>query len=464
MTGELQRNERVRPARRNAVIVAIFCFALGSANSASASTGEESPYDVVRRLGEVLVLIEREYVVPVDRKQLLEGSIRGMVSDLDPHSEYLQARDYDMFQDDTKGQFGGIGVEVDLRRNQITIISPIEGSPAERAGLLPGDRIVAIDGQNIAGKRADELIRLMRGEPGSVVAITIERDGVEKPTVFKLTREVIDVASVSGKMLAGDIAYLRVKQFQRGTQTELLDQIGKLRDESPNFRGIILDLRNNPGGLVNEARGVADEFLPGGVVYTTRHRGVVVDEVRASSGGSVQQAPLVVLVNGYSASAAELVAGALKDHGRATIVGSQTFGKGSVQSIIDLSGGNGLRLTTMRYYTPSGHAVQARGITPNVIVEDQAAADATGGLIREGELPDALEAEGPNGTKALPSAAATTPTPDPAKASNPDAVLPPPLAATRLGVARVVPTNPKGGPDTALAVAYELLLGKTAKP
>ncbi len=447
-------------------IAPIFFFLTAMATGpAWASTRDESPYDVVRRLGEVLVLIERAYVEPVDRKQLLEGSISGMVGDLDPHSEYLQARDYEIFQDDTEGHFGGIGVEVDLRRNQITIIAPIEGSPAERAGLLPGDRIVAIDGQNIEGKRADELIRLMRGEPGSIVAITVEREGVEKPTVFKLTREVIDVASVSGRLLDGNIAYLRIKQFQRGTRTELLNEVGKLRDESPKFRGVILDLRNNPGGLVNEARGVADEFLPGGVVYTTRHRGLIVDDARASSSGALQEAPLVVLVNGYSASAAELVAGALKDHGRATIVGSQTFGKGSVQSIIDLSGGNGLRLTTMRYYTPSGHAVQARGITPNVMVENQAAADATGGLIREGDLPDALEAEGPNRTETEAQSGAPAATPsETAKPADPEADLPPPLAATRLGVARVVPANPKNGPDAALAVAYELLLGKTAKP
>ncbi len=465
--GESHRIGRAAPMHCKFEIAPIFFFfALFMSGPAAAGTAEEGPYDVVRRLGEVLVLIEREYVEPVDRKQLLEGSIRGMVGDLDPHSEYLQARDYEIFQDDTKGQFGGIGVEVDLRRNQITIIAPIEGSPAERAGLLPGDRIVAIDGQTIAGKRADELIRLMRGEPGSIVAITIEREGVEKPTVFKLTREVIDVASVAGKLLDGNIAYLRIKQFQRGTQTELLDQVGRLRDQSPKFRGVILDLRNNPGGLVNEARGVADEFLPGGVVYTTRHRGLIVDDARASSSGALQETPLVVLVNGYSASAAELVAGALKDHGRATVVGSQTFGKGSVQSIIDLSGGNGLRLTTMRYYTPSGHAVQARGITPHVAVETQAAADATGGLVREGDLPDALEAEGPNGTKAKSRGAAATPTSDAGEAAapDPDAELPPPLAPTRLGVARVVPTNPKGGSDAALAVAYELLLGKTAKP
>lgn len=425
-----------------------------AANAAQGATSAESPYDVVRRLGEVLVLVEREYVDPVKRSELLEGSIRGMVQGLDPHSDYLEPKDYAIFKDDTQGQFGGIGVEVDLGPNKITVISPIEGSPAQLAGIQAGDRIIAINGERIRRKKSTELIQLMRGKPGSEVSITVERDGVDAPKVYRLTREVIEVSSVAGKLLDGDIAYLRIKQFQRGSHTELLEKIGTLREASPQFNGVILDLRNNPGGLVDEARGIADEFLTQGTLYTTRHRNRIVDDVGASEGGALTRPPMVVLVNGYSASASELVAGALKDNERATVVGSPTYGKGSVQTIINLSAGTGLRLTTMRYYTPSGHAVQARGILPNITVEKQSSADKRGGLVRENELPDHLKADASAQTEAHPKSSPQTTeeaSPEPAKSD------------THLGVARKVPQNPSRGPDTALSVAYELVLGKATK-
>ncbi len=428
-------------------------------------------------MGEALALVEEEYVEPADRAKLLEGSLRGLVAGLDPHSSYLDPESYGIFLADTEGRFGGIGVEVDLTSRGIVVLAPLEGSPAARAGVLPGDRIVAIDGVAVRERPPEALMRSMRGEPGSVVELVIERDGRDTPLELALTRELVHVPSVTGQRLEGGVGYLRLKQFQTGTHTEFLEQLAKLRvTGGPDgarepLRGVLIDLRNNPGGLVREAAAVADELLDGGVVYTTRHRGELIGGADASAGGALTELPLVVLVNGASASAAELVAGALQDHDRAPLVGSRTYGKGSVQTILDLEGGAGLRLTTMRYYTPRGHAVQARGIEPTLVVPAQVAADARGGLVREADVPGALPQDGPGATPApLPSAnalgaasaapAVGPPSAEGAKPADQAARDSEAAPATLLGVARVVPANPRGGPDVALATAYELLLGR----
>lgn len=424
----------------------------GGAHSALATpvAAQESPYAFLGQLARVLVLIENEYVEPVDRTRLLEGSIKGMVAELDPHSSYLPAQDYSLFQSDTEGRFGGVGVEVDLRDEQVTVIAPIEGSPAERAGILPGDKIVAIDGENVRGKPTDDLVKRMRGKPGSIISLTIRRKGSSKLLTFKLTREVIQVTSIASQLLDGKVAYLRIKAFQTGTHAELLEAIGKLRKEAGGpLKGTILDLRNNPGGLVDECSAVADEFLTSGVIYSTRHRGKTVDEVNAKPGGALKSGPMVVLVNEYSASAAELVAGALKDQQRAKIVGAPTFGKGSVQSILDLPGGAGLRLTTMRYYTPSGFAIQAKGIKPDVLVEAAYARDTSFGVIRERDLEDHLPAEGPPGS---------APKKDKEK-NKPGVSGEEDLSETHLGVARKIPKDPTGGSDFALSIGYQIVRG-----
>ena len=410
---------------------------------------DTGPYSVLDQLARVLVLIENEYVDPVDRDRLLNGAIKGMVAELDPHSAYLPARDFAVLQDDTRGEFAGIGVEVDFRNDRVTVISAIEGSPAQRAGMLPGDLIVSIDGLSVSGKNASDLVKAMRGPAGTVVRVAVRRPGKEELLRFSLSRQVIEVSSVLGADLAGQIAYLRIKQFQSKTDAELLQAIGDVRRRMGNINGVLLDLRNNPGGLVAAASAVADEFLDGGTVYSTRHRGKVVDEVHAGSSGALQDCPMVVLVNEFSASASELLAGALQDHKRATIIGARTFGKGSVQSIIDLPAGGGLRLTTMRYYTPGGRAIQVEGIVPDVPVESTLS-DGGNTVLREHDLENHLPSE---------MAAASTPsTPAPAASAPPAPDTEDPgISPTHLGVARSVPHDPSGGPDHALSVAYTYL-------
>jgi carboxyl-terminal processing protease len=348
-------------------------------------------------------------------------------------------------------------VEVDFRNDRVTVISPIEGSPAHRAGIRAGDSIVTIDGVSVQAKNASDLVKLMRGPAGTTVRVAVRRPGLDGILRFSMARQVIEVSSVLGADLDGQIAYLRIKQFQSKTPTELLEAIARLRSDMGGIAGVVLDLRNNPGGLVGAASSVADEFLSGGTVYSTRHRGRVVDDVRAGGAGALQDEPMVVLVNEFSASASELLAGALQDHQRASIVGAKTFGKGSVQSIIDLPGGGGLRLTTMRYYTPAGRAIQVDGITPDVLV-DSALASSTGvTVLREHDLENHLRSEsGPE----PPSGALTEPETPAVEAEANEAVG---LAPTHLGVARTVPANPSGGPDHVLSMAYQLLRDQLKK-
>jgi len=418
-----------------------------------ASTRDESPYGDFGQLGRVLVLVENQYVEPVDHKRVVEGAIKGLVHELDPHSAYMPPDDFRLFQSDTEGKFGGVGIEVDLRDDAITVIAPIEGSPAERAGVRSGDRIVAVDGQPARGEPLDKMVRKLRGTPGTKVQIAVRRAGSEVPLTFDLVREQIKVASVVGKRLFSNILYLRLKQFQEGTHDELVATLGKLRDEQrAPFSGIVLDMRGNPGGLVDEAAEVADEFLPSGIIYSTRHRGQVVEEVRARSGGALATQPMAVLINEYSASAAELVAGSLQDNRRATVVGAPTFGKGSVQTILELPGGAGLKLTTMRYYTPSGHSIQAQGIQPDILVESSRIAADPGRVTREKDLEGHLPAE----EKALPRSAPIYRKPDTQTQASADRG---PDVETGPRTAAEVPANPVGGRDFALSIAYQVVRG-----
>ena len=436
--------------------LAAFAGGAMTAHLATATPARESPYEMIEQLSRVLVLIENEYVEPVDRHRLVEGAIKGMVAELDPHSGYLPPQDWSIFQSDTEGKFGGVGVEVDFRGEYVLVIAPIEGSPAERAGVRSGDHIVAIDNTDVRDKSPDDLIRLMRGAAGTKVVLSIKRGGKDALLHLTLTREIIAVSSVAQKLLDDNVGYVRIKQFQNGTHDELLVAAAKLRKENGGeLAGIILDLRNNPGGLVDEAAAVADEFLSGGVIYTTRHRGRVVDEAKAALGGVLRRGPLVILVNEYSASAAELVAGALQDQKRGSVVGAKTFGKGSVQTLLDLPGQAGLRLTTMRYYTPSGRAIQAQGIKPDVLVEAAYVPDKTFGVIRESDLENHLPAEGAPGT-ALPEKPDAAP---PAAAVTADGGVP----DTHLGVTREVPKNPTGGADLALSIGYQIVRGVLSK-
>ncbi len=431
-----------RALRTPLLVVAAFAGGAVAAHVADATTQAASPYAAFDQMSRVLVLLENNYVDPTQRAKVVDGAIKGMVAELDPHSAYMPPAEYAMFRGDTQGKFGGVGVEVDFRGENVTVIAPFDGSPAARAGIKPGDQIIAIDGKPVRGERIDKLVSMMRGPAGTKVKLSVRRKDVVDLLTFELVREVIHVDSVTGKRLESAVAYVRLKQFQEGTRDELLALAGKLRGASnEKLTGVLLDLRNNPGGLVDEAEGVADELLGAGTIYTTRHRGRVMDEARASVGGAFADLPVVVLVNEYSASSAELLAGALQDNGRAKVVGTQTFGKGSVQTIFDLPGGAGMRLTTMRYYTPSGRSIQAEGIRPDVVIRTAGQEDDKV-VVRESDLDGHLPAEGP-----VASAPQTVRT-DEAKRAPED----------RDGPKAEVPDNPKNGTDFTLSVGYEELL------
>ena len=424
---------------------------LGRADAAPSSQAA-SPYAAMGQLGRVLALVENEYVDPVERARLVEGAVKGMVGELDPHSAYMPAQDFKIFQSDTEGKFGGVGVEVDVRGDAVTVLAPIEGSPAERAGIKPGDKIVAVDGEDARNIGFEKMVRRMRGVPGTHVKLTVRRDGQKEPVTFDLVREVIKVSSVAGKLLDGNIAYLRIKQFQERTHEELLQSLAKLRLQARGapLAGVLVDLRNDPGGLVDEASAVADELLASGTIYTTRHRGQITDEVSAHAGGALVDVPAVVLVNEWSASASELVAGALQDNARAVVVGTNTFGKGSVQTILELPGGAGIRLTTSRYYTPSGHAIQADGVHPDVTIESDRVTSNKLPSIREKDLEGALPGEGGGAARDGGVVVVAPPAGDGGVGD---------VEATSV---RDIASDPTKGTDFTLKVAYQLVRGPLA--
>jgi carboxyl-terminal processing protease len=405
----------------------------------------DRPFSALDQLGRVLVEVENEYVDPVDRQKLLGGAIKGMVAELDPHSSYMPPEEFQSFESDTEGEFGGIGIEVETRNDQLVVLAPIEGAPAERAGIKSGDIIVSVDGKDPSAEPLDRLVRHLRGAPGSRVKLGIRRAGAPQILTFELVRELVKVPSVSSKLLATGIAYVRIAQFQERTHDELLEAAGKLRAHAGgSLSGVILDMRNNPGGLVDQATEVADEFLDGGTIYTTRHRGQVVDELKARGGGAFVREPCVVLVNQFTASASELVAGALQDAKRASVVGEPTFGKGSVQAIVPLPGGAGMRLTVSRYYTPSGHAIQADGVHPDVAVQTTQPDGAVS--YREKDLEGHLSAE---------SRGRSTPAPKSVVVVTGDAGAPSPSPGRE---ARNVPDDPeRSDDDPVLKVGWRML-------
>jgi carboxyl-terminal processing protease len=413
----------------------------------------DTPYAAVEQLGRVLVNVENEYVDPVDRAKLVDGAIKGMVAQLDPHSSYMAPDEFQAFQSDTEGAFGGIGIEVEHRNDQLIVLAPIEGSPAYRAGIRSGDWIVTVNGRDPSSEPLDKLVKRLRGSPGSHVKLTVRRKSVNEPLTFDLVREIVRVPSVASKLLMGRTGYVRLRQFQERTHDELLDAAAKLRARAGGeLAGIILDLRSDPGGLVDQAADVADEFLDEGVIYTARHRGQVVDEVKARGGGAFLREPCVVLVNQWTASASELVTGALQDHRRATVVGEPTFGKGSVQAILPLPGGAGMRLTVSRYYTPSGHAIQADGIHPDVAVERAAPDGAVS--YREKDLEGHLAPESGGTQAAKPSSAVVVAVDAGARSSaRPDGDS----ADSSGSEARDVPDDPEKGEDPVLKIGWEVL-------
>jgi len=428
--------------RTTGLVIAAFAGGAITTQAVHATTQAQSPYNPFDQLAWALVLVENHHVDPAERTKIVDGAIKGMVAELDAHSAYMDAKEFSIFQSDTSGKFAGIGIEVDFRDEHVTVLAPMEGSPADRAGIRPGDEIVAIDGKPVRGERVDKIIALMRGPVKTHVHLTLRREGKNEPVQADLIREEIQVVSVVGRRLENDIAYLRIRQFQEKSHDELLRMIGKLRaDSAQPLRGVLLDLRNNPGGLIDEAEAIADEMLDTGGIYSTRHRGQIIDDQRATPGGSLASLPIVALMNEYSASSSELVAGAIQDNKRALIVGAQSFGKGSVQTIFELPNGAGMRLTTMRYYTPSGRSIQAQGIQPDVLIEPAKPVQ-LGEQVRESDLDNHLSAESAIGKSGAGKTQNTV-----VKAPENDS-----------GPSRDVPADPSKGTDFTLATGYKLLL------
>jgi carboxyl-terminal processing protease len=366
-------------------------FALGAvlALSLTAPAGPRRPERKFEKLdvfARVLSYVEANYVEEVDEKKLVYGAIKGMMRTLDPHSDFMTPDEFADMRADTDGEFGGVGIEINDDGGVIVVVEPLPSSPAARAGLVAGDRIVAIDGKPTKGRPGGETSARLRGRPGTEVKLAVARKGWDEPHTLTLTRELIHVQAVEARLLEPGIGYIRIKQFQERADEEVVAALNRLRaDSGGSLNGVVLDLRGNPGGLLDQAVKVADLFLTEGVIVTTVGRGgKKLEEELAHEAGTWDSFPMVALVNGGSASASEILAGALQDHGRALLIGTQTFGKGSVQSVYDLADGSGLKLTVARYYTPSGRSIQEQGITPDVVVEQ----------LDPGKLKDARVADG----------------------------------------------------------------------
>ncbi len=351
------------------VSAALFCMFAGAVMAKRLPFRGES-YDELKVFTEVLSYVEANYVQEVEPEKLIHGAIRGMLRSLDTHSSFMPPEVYREMRVETEGKFGGLGIEITVRDDVLTVVSPIEGTPAFRAGVEPGDRIVIVDGESTKDMSLIEAVKRLRGPVDTAVTIGVMREGFTEPQDFTLTRAIIHIRSVDSKVLPNGVGYIKLRSFHKSTSEELEAELEEL-DQS-KINSLILDLRNNPGGLLEQAISVTDEFITGGklIVYTKGRlanqnmKGFSKDE------GAHSDYPMVILVNGGSASASEIVAGALQDMNRAKLVGTKTFGKGSVQTIIPLSNGSGLRLTTAKYYTPSGRVIHEKGIIPDIVVEE----------------------------------------------------------------------------------------------
>ncbi|WP_341679437.1 S41 family peptidase [Niveibacterium sp. SC-1] len=411
MRGKLQQAGLVL-----AGVCAGVALTLNYSASANKDVAAPLPVEELRTFAEVFNAIKQGYVEPVDDKTLITGAISGMLSGLDPHSTYLDPDAFKELQVGTQGEFGGLGIEVGMEDGFVKVISPIEDTPAYRAGVRPGDLIIKLDETPVKGMSLSDAVKRMRGKPKSQIKLTIARKGENKPIELTLTREVIQVQSVKARMLEPGVGYVRVAQFQENTAPNLVRELGKL--DKQGMKSLILDLRNDPGGLLHAAVGVSGAFLAqralvvstDGRTDDSRHKFFAApedylrggkDDYLKSVPASAKSMPMVVLVNGASASASEIVAGALQDHKRAVLVGTQTFGKGSVQSILPLTGNTAIKLTTARYYTPSGRSIQAKGIVPDITVDDTA--NGSFQRIRESDLEHHLINATDDANKASPA-------------------------------------------------------------
>jgi carboxyl-terminal processing protease len=349
-------------------LLLLHAVAIPPVTAAEETQSSTLPLEELRTFAEVFGRIKNDYVESVDDRELLNYAIEGMLSGLDPHSAYLNEDDYKDLQAGTSGEFGGLGIEVGMEDGFVKVISPIDDTPAQRAGVLAGDVIIRLDDQPVKGMDLDEAVKLMRGKPGTSLELTIVREGVDKPLQITVVRDIIKTVSVKHRMLEPGYGYVRVSQFQARSPEDMLTGVGALKRESGGrLKGLVLDLRNNPGGVLNAAVAISDAFLTEGtIVYTEGRVNDSQLKFKAAPDDVLDGAPVVVLVNGGSASASEIVAGALQDHRRAVIMGQQTFGKGSVQTIVPINRRTAVKLTTARYFTPNGRSIQAEGIVPDI--------------------------------------------------------------------------------------------------
>jgi carboxyl-terminal processing protease len=336
----------------------------------AAADAEGLPLEELRVFAEVFGRVKNDYVEPVDDRTLLKYAIEGMLNGLDPHSAYLDEEDYRDIRVGTTGEFGGLGIEVGMENGFVKVISPIDDTPAQRAGVLAGDVIIRLDDKPVKGMSLSEAVTAMRGKPGTTLKLTIVREGNDTPIEIEVVRDVIKTVSVKSRMLEPGFGYIRLSQFQARTAEDMLTKLGGLKREAGGtLKGLVLDLRNNPGGVLNAAVAISDAFLTGGTIVYTEGR---IDDsqlkFKAAPDDVLEGSPIVVLVNGGSASASEIVAGALQDHKRAVIMGTQTFGKGSVQTIVPVNERTAVKLTTARYFTPNGRSIQAEGIVPDIVL------------------------------------------------------------------------------------------------
>jgi carboxyl-terminal processing protease len=391
----------IRLAAAAVVIVAMLVIGAGFYRELSAYSDET--YEGLKLFSEVIELVEKNYVDPVEPKELIEKAIEGMVHSLDPHSQFLPPEAFQELQVDTRGEFGGIGIVITVKDKVITVISPIQGTPAYEAGIEAGDKIIKVDGELTQDMALWEAVKKMRGPKGTEVVITVVREGEKEPIDFTLVRDIIPIESVKAISLRPGYGYIWVTNFQENTTEDLRRALADLSAGSEPLKGLVLDLRDNPGGLLNQAVSVADLFLDDGEIVSIKGR---LDKntkaFRARHDEVSYSFPMIVLINGGSASASEIVAGALQDHKRALLVGTTTFGKGSVQTVESLRDGYGLKFTIARYYTPNGRSIQAQGISPDIVVKRRAMppeeADQTV-LLKEKDLRNHLEPEGPSTTR-----------------------------------------------------------------
>jgi carboxyl-terminal processing protease len=421
--------------------------------------GRAETYRLLNLFGDVFERIRAEYVEPVNDRDAIENAIQGMLSGLDPHSSYMNPRMYRDMQVQTRGEFGGLGIEVSQEGGYIKVISPIDDTPAARAGVRPGDLITHLNGNSVQGLSLQEAVEQMRGERGTAIRITIRREGAERPIELSITRDVIRPQVVRFRMEGGDIGYIRLSSFNEQTEAALRRAMQQLRQQAgANLKGIVLDLRNNPGGLLDQAVQVSDDFLDQGEIVSTRaRRQEDAQRWNARSGDIAQGLPIVVLINAGSASASEIVAGALQDHRRAIVMGVKSFGKGSVQTVMPIPGNGAMRLTTARYYTPSGRSIQATGIEPDieVLASREDSANAAARRDREADLRRALRND--NAPQAQQQAA-----PPPPPLNLPATLVERVQRQPAEGAAAFDPTRPET--DHQLQQAVQLLRGIAALP